>query len=915
MKRQKRQSNHRSYLALACLLWTALLLTVYALAANISGFSVSGLSASYENGTWTSTGTDLDGSAAGTAGGGCSDASSTTSTLTLTNNYDSPAQLTFNYAKPTLAAKGGSVKIDGTNVATAGTFQKELAAKGSITIVIYSGDAGANTSSIKISNISLVENKQITLTFKPSQGGGTYTAGGASVTAETSVTQSATKQVELKATPGSNKKLIGWYSETDGKYISTEATWNTYFNKDMTLYPVFAEKNAPVFEVGVKWHTDLNAAIADSTERNISKITLVANGTLPAGDYTIPNGKTLLIPFDAANTVYTTKPEVVYGSHETPSAYKTLTMANGASITVASGGKLCVPSKLSATGTGDGSWNGTPTGKHGRITMNAGSSITLNSGAGLYCYGYISGSGGVTAASGSTVYECFQIRSWRGGTATSNLAQKKVFPMNQYYVQNIEVPLTLNAGATENVYTSVNASNSAYPASATFIGQGGMFTLSSGSLTKRYDGPYDRLIIDLSGNAALSPMNLDLDLVELNTAEFVLPINSNITVNINSGTTTVNQDLAMLPGSQLSIAKDAALTISKGKNVYVYDQSKWGAYAGTNLKLIPVGYSTVNGTAAKRTNASLVDAKIDVNGTLTVAGALYTTSSGANITSSEKTGKVVLNAAAGRATTTQQATQSGTSMTYVDIPITAAKLLNGDGSYTATAGASDGSTFTYCDEHNQWEWPSTTVRFNANEGTGTMNAQTVARDGTLNANTFTRNGYAYQNWNTEENGTGTTYENQSVVHFKVQAITLYAQWEEAAPALSYNVTISWDKLEFTYTRSTSTTYTWDGEGKKYTGDTSDSGSWSGPIGIGVRNKSSAGDVNAKFHFDAAAGLTGWEPTVKFNGGQANADYTVKVAGSGGMESVPVQPVAAPPDDFTSGQIGTITVTITAAQGG
>ena len=89
------------------------------------------------------------------------------------------------------------------------------------------------------------------------------------------------------------------------------------------------------------------------------------------------------------------------------------------------------------------------------------------------------------------------------------------------------------------------------------------------------------------------------------------------------------------------------------------------------LQLVPVGSSTVNGATAKRSTNSLVDAKIDVNGTLDVAGELYTTESGAAIISSSGTGKVVLQKMPGSETKTYQATQSGSMISYSDIPITA----------------------------------------------------------------------------------------------------------------------------------------------------------------------------------------------------------------------------------------------------
>ena len=134
----------------------------------------------------------------------------------------------------------------------------------------------------------------------------------------------------------------------------------------------------------------------------------------------MPSGVTLLVPFDSAGTVYTTAPAITYNDYATPTAFRTLTMPSGVRMTVQSGGSLCLSGKLSSKGQ-MGGYNGTPTGPDGRINMLGGSSITLKNNSNLYCWGYIHGDGEVIAESGSTVYEAFQIKDWRGGTATSNV--------------------------------------------------------------------------------------------------------------------------------------------------------------------------------------------------------------------------------------------------------------------------------------------------------------------------------------------------------------------------------------------------------------------------------------------------------------------------------------------------------------
>jgi uncharacterized repeat protein (TIGR02543 family) len=87
----------------------------------------------------------------------------------------------------------------------------------------------------------------------------------------------------------------------------------------------------------------------------------------------------------------------------------------------------------------------------------------------------------------------------------------------------------------------------------------------------------------------------------------------------------------------------------------------------------------------------------------------------------------------------------------------------------------------------QWTANSYNVTFNANGGSGSMDAQTITFDisENLNANTFTRNGYTFNNWNTLENGSGTAYDNKSSFTMNIEGQTLYAQWTIKQYTLTY----------------------------------------------------------------------------------------------------------------------------------
>ncbi len=82
--------------------------------------------------------------------------------------------------------------------------------------------------------------------------------------------------------------------------------------------------------------------------------------------------------------------------------------------------------------------------------------------------------------------------------------------------------------------------------------------------------------------------------------------------------------------------------------------------------------------------------------------------------------------------------------------------------------------------------PAFTVAFDANGGSGTMAAQTASGTTPLGANTFTRTGYTFTGWNTNANGSGTSYADGAVFDFTT-GTTLYAQWT-TAPAPSPSAT-------------------------------------------------------------------------------------------------------------------------------
>ena len=666
-------------------------MTLPALAATsgtVSGLADQSIGLSF-NGTadnaWSASSTQIIGKARSTSGSGCGGGSNYRSTLTIKNKKTTKATLSFDY---TVVVSNGTILVNNTTTTASGSFSMELEAGGTVEVEIESGSTSADTN-ITMTNVKLVADVSATVTFQPAVNG-SYTVDGKTITEVYTHTQSSMKPYQVVATQAEGYRFKGWYDVASGKCISTDAKTALNFDSDRTITARFVSKELALFETGGQIFDDLNEAIAEAQKNLPAIITLAESGKI-TGNYTIPSKVTLLIPFDEAKTCYTSTP-IAITSTPTAKPFRTLTMAAGSSLTLASGAAISIGGQYYAA---SGGASGKMVGPYGYIKMESGSAIDVQSGASLYAWGFISGSGSVTVQSGGSVYEWYQILDFRGGSASSDMGNK-VFPFSQYAVQNVEVPLTLHAGASETVYTAVYAIRKINPTSIPFIGDGGMFKLTSGSLTKAYDGATDRIHYTIAGVAEVNSLNLKLGSMSVSSSSYVLPFTNNMTVDLTSGSKlSINQTAALLPGVQANIAQGAEMIISSGKSIYIYDRDEWVAQnfvTGGKFKAVPYTPET----HYNRTEANLIDVKVDVNGTLTANGGIYTTAGGADICSSAGTGVYNQQGKPGTETKTYQYTQIKSSVTAHEIPITAAKLKNADGKYTETAKASAGQTIPYC---------------------------------------------------------------------------------------------------------------------------------------------------------------------------------------------------------------------------
>jgi len=448
-------------------------------------------------------------------------------------------------------------------------------------------------------------------------------------------------------------------------------------------------------------------------------IVMVGNHTLPKGNYILPAKATLVVPESLTRkAAMGTRPTREAVSTPAPVQFLMLTFDKGVNMTVY--GTIETTAKQNAAN-GGSAIAGAPHGNFGRLHLVAGSKITLESGSNLNCWGYTTGKGEITAMSGSTVREGFQLGYWRGGTATSSMLSNRgtwhAFPVTDYFIQNVEAPVLFRPGSTLYGYSAVNVSYFGIQEAddIKLVGTtGAMFLMDNADASadtwvkKEYDAATDRAVWTVNSGSKLGQFSFSLAGYGINSADYYLPVSNNMTININEGEFTVTQDALLIPGAQINISKLGKLTVASGKRLFVMDNEDWPGFQkadGTvtrwyyNALYSPSWTTNPRTTMYPPTTTRLPDAEIFVHGT--TEGQYYTTTHGANIHSTNADAGVVRFVANAGANTSIQHVVN-TDNNRVTITFTTAQLKNEDTlhPYTSSVGTVAGEAFTYMD--NMW---------------------------------------------------------------------------------------------------------------------------------------------------------------------------------------------------------------------
>lgn len=368
---------------------------------------------------------------------------------------------------------------------------------------------------------------------------------------------------------------------------------------------------------------------------------------------TVKTGVTLLLPFNENDTVgHIGAGEEGSDNYKATAAltgtaklYKTLVIPEGIEVFV--NGKLIVGAQ---TGKIDaGQRQNAVSGNYCEISL--GGTITLNN-ATLEVYGYIKGNGEITA-NNTTVIENLYLSGWMGGTqsavryiGTQNISSfelmdekpmtiknPKMFPFSQYELRAIQSRVIINKGSKLQGYTKIATSKlekkilgititipaQVNEATLTFVSSdesnaaSGLFRLvgNNSKIIKSMNG--DRVKIDLFGDIKDGYTAVSVKVVkatvEMSSKEVFFPIDGRTDITLKNGATfTQSYMFKALPGATITVENGGIYNLNG--TLIMYDKSF------TDISTYPYP------------GASRGDAKLIVNGTMNVNGAL-----GGNVTS------------------------------------------------------------------------------------------------------------------------------------------------------------------------------------------------------------------------------------------------------------------------------------------
>lgn len=684
----------------------------------------------------------------------------------------------------------GLVTNSGTLTTTQGSFSGGLISYGKLTL---NGGSFAGAEAITISGGTATLNRGTIVGTDcgvSASGGKTTINKLAAISGKNAVVSEKTAQVIVNCGKfgapiiGTNISFISGYFIEKADYenvrtagmtemqLTTGVEYNEGYRYFLGTAEAAKDNKVGVCRIGETSYATLEDALAYANNNPEKEVVIFMTNdyVLPAGYYTVPEKATIVVPMSdtQANMINESAPKMVYNvpgdkthyNDNGPYEFRRLTFAKGVNIDVFGAIELTCHQYSS-----NEAYTGQPVGPYGRLEMEEGSHMTLQDGSQLRAWGYMTGKGETDARRGATVHEFFQMGDWKGARTSVKIVgllggddyKKKIFPVNQYFIQNIESPVKYHPGAVLTTAAAVSESfgglNIAMAANdIKIIGVDGVnrhddaiFLMNEEAdaentwVQKSYLVEQDIQNYDVNSSAYIGSMVIDLGTVPfnnqkvpvvLNSANFDLPITSNMKIHLRSGFMYFLQNTSLIPGSEVEVDKQSTVTISmneedseakeKGETdhvyhsgaLYVYDAADWGRFAYAQgepdsmyTKIVRYAPSWVGKKDSRpdirKENIKPASAKINVHGTFNTGdGFVYTSKHGANIFSSnEDAGTFIFSNGVDNVEKQKVYSIKGSS-TFDSTYVYPAKLRNGDDSYTDTKDAAIETS--YCYTNNQW---------------------------------------------------------------------------------------------------------------------------------------------------------------------------------------------------------------------
>ena len=319
-----------------------------------------------------------------------------------------------------------------------------------------------------------------------------------------------------------------------------------------------------------------------ATATSGSTVYLVGNAFL-SQNATVNDGVTLILGLKTANYTKTLgkvdkSVDYINGSSDyswkSSAADYTLTIYNGATLTIAKGNVL-VAGLLGREG---GSVEGHTSGAYSKIVNNG--NIVMNGGK-FDVRGLLNGSGQATFNSGNT-YSTFVVRDFKGGNYTVNKAwgTKKVAPFCEYEMPNIQCNSRYYSGATLSGYADLYTSTIIKGHNITTIdaisSSGILQVANGGYIDKSYNAQTGVTTLTLVGSVKLGSLSLTIKIAGIpktvNMSDTYFPIPWTYNINIGDGTTatTLNTsyDYKVMPGAVITVRTNAKLSTTGNVAVY-----------------------------------------------------------------------------------------------------------------------------------------------------------------------------------------------------------------------------------------------------------------------------------------------------------------------------------------------------------